>query len=332
MRLPRFDYLEPETVAEACGLLQNHQGESQVLAGGTDLLIAMKQRRLRPKYLIALHKIKELKGIKSEENAITLGPLTCLQEIVDSSLVRSQLPVLAQAAWEVGSPLIRSVATIGGNLCLDNRCRYYNQSAFWRQANDPCRKAGGIKCLVTGREDRCHATFSSDAAPALIALGAEITIQSADGDSTIPLADFYTGKGESPNRADGSIVLTKVRIPLSPEGMRGSYRKYRKRESIDFPLVGAAVTLGLAGETCTAAQVVLTGVGSGPVIAGNAAKQLIGQKLTPKVADACADAVVKEIMPFHTDFSTPGYKRKVAGLLVAESIKELGGISGEESH
>ncbi|MHB1406233.1 MAG: FAD binding domain-containing protein [Desulfitobacteriaceae bacterium] len=331
MRLPRFDYLEPETLAKACGLLQIHSGESQVVAGGTDLLVAMKQKRQKPKYLIALDKIHELKEIKSEDKAIIIGPLTSLQDIADSPLVRSKLPMLAQAAWEIGSPLIRSIATIGGNLCLDNRCRFYNQTSFWRQANDPCRKAGGVKCLVTGQEDRCHATFSSDVAPVLIALGAHITLRNADGESAIPLADFYTGKGESPNRADGSI-LTSIQIPLPREGTCGIYRKYRKRESIDFPLVGVAVTINLKGTTCTEAQIVLTGVGSGPVIASNAANKLIGHKLNPQVVSACAEAAVKGIAPFRTDLSTPGYKRKIVGLLVAESILELGGIRVEEGN
>lgn len=212
---------------------------------------------------------------------------------------------------------------------MDNRCRYYNQSEFWRKANQPCLKVGGHKCLITNRTDRCNATFSSDVAPALIALEAEVTLNTFESERTIALADFYTGESTKPNQAaGGGMFLSKIRITLPSQGLRGIYRKHRKRQSIDFPIVGLAGTMELAGGVCQKAQLVFTGVGSGPIIADTAVNKLLGQRLTSEVITDCALEAVAGIRPFKTDLTTPAYKRNMVQLLVAETIKELGGISG----
>lgn len=329
MHLPKFDYLEPQTILETCQLLKTYQGESMIIAGGSDLIVAMKQRLKTPKYLICLKKVASMKGIAEEKGELIIGPLTTLQEIVDSATVQEKMPILVQAAREVGSPLIRSIATIGGNLCLDNRCRYYNQSEFWRKANQPCLKVGGHKCLITNRTDRCNATFSSDVAPALIALEAEVTLNTSESERTISLADFYTGESTKPNQAaGGGMFLSKIQIPLPSKGLRGIYRKHRKRQSIDFPIVGLAGTMELAGGVCQKAQFVFTGVGSGPIIADTAVNKLLGQRLTSEVIADCALEAMAGIRPFKTDLTTPAYKRNMVQLLIAETIKELGGISG----
>lgn len=331
MRLPKFEYLEPEVISEAVSLMEKYRGQCSILAGGTDLLVAMKQRRQMPKYVLSLGKISALKQIREEAGIISIGPLVTLEELVKSSLIQEKLPVLAQAAWEVGSPLLRTVATIGGNICLDTRCSFYNQSKFWRGARPDCHKAGGVICHVTNKENVCYSTFSGDIAPALIALNAEISLAGGGGNQLMPLVRFYTGAGRTPNLliAGDNRVLVEIKVPLPAEGTRGSYRKYRLRESIDFPLVGLAslVTVDSGEGICRDARLVISGVGSGPVEAIQTANKLIGKKLNPEIIAEAAETAAAEIHPVRTDRVAPQYKKKIIRAMVSEVITELGGVT-----
>ncbi|MDD4169577.1 MAG: xanthine dehydrogenase family protein subunit M [Desulfotomaculaceae bacterium] len=329
MRLPKFQYLEPATLAETIPLLMEHQGRSKVIAGGTDLLVALKQRLHTPAYLISLSNLAALKGIREEDGMVTIGPLTTLEGVSAAPLIREKLPGLAQAAWEVGSPLLRPMATIGGNLCLDNRCRFYNQSLFWRSARQPCCKAGGKVCHVTNKENACFSTYSGDVAPVLIALQAEIKLVGSQGERILPLEQFYTGDGRRPNLIGGgeAELLTEIRIPLSSH-TGCMYKKYRLRDSIDFPVVGVAVALRLDQPQgiCREAKIVITGVGSRPVEATQAGEKLTGREMRPEFILAASETAAAEIHPVRTDQVGPSFKRHLVRVMVAEIIRELGGV------
>lgn len=330
MHLPKFEFLEPVAINEAVNLLGKYPGQCSVLAGGTDLLVAMKQRRQTPKYILSLAKISALKQIQEVAGRITIGSLTTLEEIIASAEIREKLPLLAQAAWEVGSPLLRNMATIGGNICLDTRCRFYNQSEFWRGAKPDCHKAGGVICHVTNKENVCYSTFSGDIAPALIALNAKIRLVGGSGERLLPLAQFYTGVGRKPNLlgANDNEILVEIKVPLLAEGTKGIYRKFRLRESIDFPLVGLAMILRIDSgtEICQDVRLVFSGVGSCPIQAKEAGNLLIGKKLDEETIAAAAEKAAGEVHPVKTDRVTPQFKKKIVRAMVAEVIAELGGV------
>lgn len=330
MHLPKFEYLEPGEISEAVSMMDKYQGQCVIIAGGTDLLVAMKQRRKVPEYVISLANISGLKQIREEPGTISIGPLATLEEIATSRLIKEKLPLLAQAAWEVGSPLLRTVATIGGNICLDTRCKFYNQSEFWRSARPDCIKAGGVICHVTNKENTCYSTFSGDAAPALIALNAQIRLNGGGDEGWLPIDQFYTGVGKAPNLlASGKNgVLTEIKIPLLADGIKGLYRKYRFRESLDFPLVGLAALLKIdSGEgICRDARLIFGGVGSGPVRAFTAESKLIGQKLDENLIAAAAEAAAVEVHPVKTDRVSPQFKKRIVKSMVSEAFSELGGI------
>ncbi len=186
MNIPRFDYLEPASLQEACSLLEEHGERAAILAGGTDLLVRMKQRTATPRYLVNLRSISNYDGIADGEG-LRIGALTMLHTLTISPAIQAQAPILAQAARRVASPQVRHLATLGGNLCLERRCWYYNQSASWRQARPPCFRTGGDECHVVKGGDACYALFSADTAPALLALEAEVKVVGPEGETVMPL-------------------------------------------------------------------------------------------------------------------------------------------------
>lgn len=325
MRLSEFNYLEPKTVGEACDLLGKEQSGAMVLAGGTDLIVAMKQRRYLPSSLINLKSITGLDIIEDKQGQLRIGALASLKSLASSELLRQKAPLLVQAAFAVGSPLLRTRGTLGGNLCLNTRCKFYNQSEFWRSSNPPCFKAGGENCLVTNKEKACFATYSGDLAPALIALGAQVVLSGKNVDRVIDLKDFYTMDGKNPHILStwGTEILTGVSLPVPSEANRSVYLKHRRRESIDFPEAGAAISLDLEGRICRKAAIVLTGVDSGPLVAGAAAQILIGQALGEEIIDHAAEEAAREAKPVKTGRLSPRYKKKMITALVSEGLKSI---------
>lgn len=334
MHLPEFVYLEPKTLSEALQMLGKHGNSCGVIAGGTDLLVALKQRLLNPAYLISLDKIPALKKVEVQNNTIKLGPLNTLGDVAFSVLIKEKLPALSQAAREVASPTVRQTATIGGNICLNTRCRFYNQSLFWRAARDKCFKAGGTFCHVTSQKNKCSAAFVADTAPVLIAFQARIKLVGPTGERTLPLKDFYTGDGRAPNQllAGSKEILTAIEIPLPAENERSIYKKFRLRHAVEFPLIGVAVSLGLAeGNHCRSANIALTGVGSAPFIAEDAEQELLGKKWETEQLAAAAKKAVGGIHPLKTGLVSPRYLREVARIMIMEALQEAGGKNGENN-
>ena len=325
MRLPKFEYFEPETIEEACSLLLEYKEDAKVIAGGTDLLVHMKRKTVTPKALVNIKKITNLNCIDCDENeGLRIGALTTIHTVGTSSIVKDHFGILAQAAGSVGTPQIRHMATLGGNLCLDSRCFYYNRSRSWRQARPACYHTGGDICHVAKGSDRCQALFVADTVPALIALGAEVTIVGPDGDKQIALEEFYTGRGEQVNSLQPGQVVTQIRVPNLSAHAGGVYLKYSLRGAIDFAIVGVAgvITLKPGNGVCRDAKIVLIGVASGPVRAVEAERVIKGREIDDKLIEGLGQVVLREIHPI-THMGIPaGYKRRLVETLTKRVVRQ----------
>src|SRR3954471_5919890 len=236
MALPEFKLLRPRTVEEAVGMLHRHQGEIQICAGGTDLLPSMKQRLFAPKFLMDIRGIDGLERIRVTPGlGVELGALTTLSAVEDSGFIAKNYPVLHEAAMTVASPLLRNMGTMGGNICLDTRCLWYNQSLQWRKSCGFCIKKDGALCHVAPGGKFCWAAFSADSPAALLCLNAEVEIASPSGFRRIPIADLYTNVGDDRIKLQKNEMLTHVYLPETMSGWTGSYKKLRIRGSIDYP-------------------------------------------------------------------------------------------------
>jgi 4-hydroxybenzoyl-CoA reductase subunit beta len=336
MHLPKFEHLQPESLEEALDLLSERGEEANVMAGGTDLLVSMKHRLLTPKYLLNLKGLG-LNFIEEGKEGLRIGALTRLADIIKSPLVRERFPVLAQAAGYVSAPPLQNMGTLGGNLCLNTRCFFYNQSQFWRQARPLCFKAGGEVCHVVKGSDHCYSVYQGDLAPVLIALEARVKLVQKGSERVIPLSDLYTGRGEEPIALEAEEILTEVEIPgpapdyksggsnLTAASWGGDYQKMRYRGAMDFPLVGVAAVLHRNGSSCARARVVLTAVASAPVVVEEASKLLEGQKPDEEVIARAAEAAYESAHPVANVGSTPHYRRKMVRAMAKRAIANAWG-------
>jgi len=324
MRLPKFEHFQPESLEEALDLLSEHGEEAKVMAGGTDLLVSMKHRLLTPKYLLNLKGLG-LDFIEEGKEGLRIGALTMLVDIIKSPLVRERFPILAQAAGYVSAPSLQNMGTLGGNLCLNTRCFFYNQSQFWRQARPLCFKTGGEVCHVVRGSDHCYSVYQGDLAPVLIALEARVKLAQKGSERVIPLLDLYTGRGEEPIALDAGEILTEVEIPALAASWGGDYQKLRYRGAMDFPLVGVAAVLHRNGGSCARARVVLTAVASAPVVVEEASKLLEGQKPDEAVIAKAAEAAYEVAHPVANVGSTPRYRRKMVRAMAKRAIANAWG-------
>lgn len=323
MRLPTFEYFEPRTIEEACSLLL--QEETKLIAGGTDLLVAMKQKSLTPRALVNIKRIPNLNYIDYKEGeGLRIGAVTTLHTIEASSIIKDRFGVLARAASSVGATQISNMATLGGNVCLDSRCFYYNQSHLWKQSRPACYKDGGNVCHVAKGSDHCLALFVANTVPALIALGAEVRIAGSNGEEQIALEKFYTGGGEKVNLLQPGRVLTQIRVADLPPHTGGIYLKYSLREAFDFAVVGVAALISLeTGDgVCSDARIVFGSVASSPVRAVGAEKAIKEKQLNDRLLEDVEQAVLKEVHPI-THIGIPAsYKRKVIGALTKQAVRQ----------
>jgi 4-hydroxybenzoyl-CoA reductase subunit beta len=257
--------------------------------------------------------------------------MVTLETLEQSPLVLNEYPPLAQAVRLVAIPPIRRKATIGGNLCLDTRCIYYNQSEFWRSGLKACFKRGGNICHAVEKGRRCQAVYQGDLAPVLIALGAEVKIVSAKGEKVIPLAQFFTGRGEKPNILKPDEILVEVRIPPSGHGAAGAYEKLRVREGMDFPMAGVAVMVKRnRSSIIEQARVVLGAVGSSPTDVPKAAGLLEGQKPTDDLLQSVSREVMDRAQPVGNLAMNASYRRKMVGVLARRALRRALAIAPGE--
>ena len=289
MRLPIFEYRAPRSLAEAARILDGEGANAMPLAGGTDLLPNMKRRQQVPRTLMSLRGIDELKSARAGASSVRLGSCVTLTEIAGDVRFRNGLTALAQAAAQVATPHIRNMATLGGNLCLDTRCNYYDQSYEWRKAIQFCMKKDGTTCWVAPGSPKCMAVSSTDTAPALVALGARVRLVSRGAEREIALADLYNNDGMNYLRRRADEILADVMVD-SLQGWKSTYWKLRRRGSFDFPVLSvvAAARVGVDG-IVEEARIVIGSAASQPLLAAVAAKSLQGRALSE---DAIAEAAV----------------------------------------
>ena len=332
--LPQFDLVRPRSLDEVIAARIAH-GESRLLGGGTDLVVNIRRGIVAPPVLIDVNGVPELRSIKADADALEIGAAVTLAELAGHADVVRHYPAVAQAAGHIAGPTHRNMGTVGGNLCLDTRCIYYNQSEWWRAANQHCLKTTGTVCHVAPKSRGvCFATFSGDLAPALLALDAEIDIAGPAGRRTMPLADLYIGyaRQDEPvteTHGDGKYFLAlrsgefvaAVRAKNTP-GLRSAYDKIRIRRSIEYPVTGVAVALRRDGDTLADLRVAFTGTNPRPVrLAGTAA--LCGGPLDTR-AFAGLDALVRDqIMAMKTTFTPGHYRRRVAGVLARRLVQRV---------
>lgn len=340
LRLPPFEYLAPRTIAEAVMMLAERGPEAMIVAGGTDLYPNMKRRQFEPKALVGLRAIPELGRIESSAGGgITIGAGTTLTQVSRHPLIAQSYPALVHAAGVVSTAQLRNMGTIGGNLCLDTRCNYYNQTYHWRKSigfclkkdGDPSAGSGQAICLVAPGGSRCWAVSSSDTAPVMIALGASVKLVGPNGERVIPADALYRDDGMNYITKAPNEILTEIMLPPA-DGLRTAYLKLRRRGSFDFPILGVAVALRLADEeagpapTCAYAKIVLGAVGSRPAIVPQAESILVGHKLTPEVLEAAAQAAARLAKPMDNTDSVLAYRKKMAHVFTVRALKQAANL------
>jgi 4-hydroxybenzoyl-CoA reductase subunit beta len=317
VRLPKFKYLEPESIEEASSLLLDDPG-AKVFAGGTDLLVNMKHRVEVPAALVNIKKIKGLDTIRPENGALRIGALTPLKKIYQDPAISEKAPVLAQAASSVGSYHHQVMGTIGGNLCQQNRCKFFNQSQWWRSANAPCLKVGGAVCHVVQKQEACYSSYCGDLAPALLVLEAKILLQGNKGSREVSLQNIFSGDGRAPLTLERGEILTEVILPSTSMGGFSDYVKFANRESIDFPIVGLAFH---AFPEKKEYRLAFTAVDRRPVRSQKVESFLNGKSLTPEVVEEAAQLASKEASPVKNSLYAPSYKRTLMGRLLRSVLK-----------
>jgi 4-hydroxybenzoyl-CoA reductase subunit beta len=297
-----------------------------VLAGGTDLIPSMRQKLFEPEYVLDLRGISELRGIKAHaQDGVEIGSLTTIRSIERSDFLRQNYPVLAEAAATVASPVLRNMGTIGGNICLDTRCLWYNQSLTWRKGCGFCIKKDGDLCHVAPGGTKCWAAFSGDTPPALLCLNAEIEIASPTKTRRLPLADFYTGIGDNYRKLQQDEILTRVFLPVSSAGYNGVYRKLRVRGSIDYPLAGVAVVIKRSDGHIADARVGITAVNPAPILVKDAIQLLTGKVVDEDLAAAVADLAARTAKPLTTSALTPEYRREMIRVFTKRAVLAAAG-------
>jgi len=319
LSLPQFKLLRPRTLDDARSLLARHNN-ARIVAGGTDLIPSMRQKLFEPQYVIDIRNIAELKGIRQQGSGVEIGALTSLTTIEHSDLLRRRYPVLTEAAATVASPLLRNMGTIGGNICLDTRCLWYNQSLTWRKGCGFCIKKDGDLCHVAPGGSKCWAAFSGDTPPALLCLNAEIEIASADGLKRMPLRDFYTNDGVAYRNLQPNELVTRVFLPESSADYRGVYRKLRVRGSIDYPLAGIAVVMKRSNGHIADARVAVTAVNPAPLLVKGASELLAGKIVDEALAEAVGNLAAKTAKPLTTSALTPEYRREMIRVFTKRAV------------
>ena len=325
LRLPPFTYLRPRSVGEAAELLALHAPLAAPLAGGTDLLPKMKRRQLQPRYLVGLSGLADLRGIRgSGSTGVAIGAGEPLATVASHPEVVRGYPALARAAAAVSTPQLRAMGTLGGNLAVDPRCTYYDQTEEWRRSVGPCLKVGGEVCLVAPGGRRCWAISSSDTAPALVALGAEVALRGAGGERTIALEDLYADDGIAYLTKAPDELITEVRLPPA-DGWRSTYLKLRRRGSFDFPVLGVAVALRLEGEVVTGARIALGAVASRPIRARAAESLLVGRRPDPELLREAAQRAGDPAKPLDNADLTHPWRKRMSRVLARRALEELTG-------
>ena len=324
MRLPWFRHHAPRTLAEAARILAGEGPQAMLIAGGTDLLPNMKRRHQTPAALVSLARVEGLKNI-SNGSGLALGARLTLSDVVNSAAVREKYTGLYQAAAQVATTHLRNMGTLGGNLCLDTRCNYYNQNYEWRKAIDFCMKKDGEICWVATGSKRCVAVSSTDTAPALIALGAMVRLVSVAGERELAVADLYRNDGIDYLARKPDEILTEVKLPAAA-GWKSSYWKLRRRGAFDFPVLGVAAAVKTAPDgTVEQARIALGGVASRPFLVDKAGQLLAGKRLTDDAIAEVGVLVASRAKPMDNADMEIYWRKSVVSSFVGYALREVRG-------
>src|SRR5215472_15165427 len=303
MRLPKFTYRTPRTIAEAVKIIGDAGPTAQFVAGGTDLYPNMKRRQQTPRTVISVMRLADLNQITGDgASGMRIGAAVTLTEICEHPIINRDYPVIARAARTISTPILRNMGTIGGNLLLDSRCNYYDQNYEWRKGINFCMKKDGDVCWVAPGSPKCWAVQSSDLAPVMVALGARLKFVSVDGERVVSAGDLYNNDGICYLNKKPNEMLTAIHLPQLKG--KATYHKLRRRGSFDFPVLGVAAAVKLtSGGTIEEARIVLGGVAPAPVEVDDAAAQLTGQTFNADRIAAAAEACYIKARPLdNTDF------------------------------
>ena len=324
LRLNPYVYHRPTTLADALELLREHAGDVMPIAGGTDLVPNMKHKLFTPGHLVALKGIAELYGIAEQDGELVIGAAESLAAVARDPLVMGHFPALAEAAEAVAHPMIRNQGTIGGNICLDTRCTYYNQTYFWRQALGFCLKKDGDVCHVVKGGTKCVAAHSADTPPILMALGAAIDISSPAGERSAALHDFFTADGIWNKKLEPDELVARVRVPIPASRLRMSYQKVRERKSVDFPLLSIALAADVdEGDVARSISLVVAALGAKPRLVGGLDKIAAGVKLEPNVIEEVAQQAYRQCNPLDNLIVEIEWRRAMVPVYVRRAFQEI---------
>jgi 4-hydroxybenzoyl-CoA reductase subunit beta len=317
--LTEFRLVQPGTINEAIAA-RLKQPDSRFIAGGTDLIVNMRRGITRPGLLIDLSGIDELTEVTANELGMAIGTGVTLATLTRNSEIASRYRALVQAAEAIAAPGHRAIGTVGGNLCLDTRCVYYNQSEWWRSANAYCLKNRGDVCHVAPQGQRCHAAFAGDLAPALLVFGAEIDIAGPQGQRRIPLSELYIEDGKAHLALADGELLVALHLPANPPP--SAYAKIRLRGAIDFPLAGVAVALTATGSNIKSLRIALTGTNSRPFLLVGT-ETFAGRPVDEKLLHELDRLVQKQVQPMRTTIASANYRRVAVAALARRLTARL---------
>jgi 4-hydroxybenzoyl-CoA reductase subunit beta len=321
MILPPFEHHRPRTIAEALAIARDCAGGFDYVAGGSDLLQNYKNRLNPRPNLIALGGIDEMQGCSDER----IGGLTLLADLEANASLLPAYPGVRNAAAQVASPLVRQQATVGGNLLVETRCFYFNQSEFWRQSIGYCMKADGDVCLVVPQKEKCYATYSGDLAPVLMTLDASFHLAGFAGARAVKAREFFAGDGIAKNLKRPEEIITHVTIPRTSRGMMADYAKLRVRDSFDYPMVGVAASLRLDGERVAEIHVVVNAVDTRPLPFEEYTATLAGRQFTAALIDEVAHEVMSQSRPVKNLVLSTSYRKKMIGVLLSRLLRGFAG-------
>jgi 4-hydroxybenzoyl-CoA reductase subunit beta len=323
LRLPPFRYHRPATLREATVLLAELGGSALPVAGGTDVIPNMKHGLHGPAHLVSLRRLPELRGVSVEGDALVVGAGETLADLASHPLVLAHAPALAAAAGQVAGPQLRSMGTLGGNLCLDTRCTYYNQSHFWRRSLGFCLKKDGDTCHVTQVGRKCVAAHSADSPPVLWVMDGTVELASAEGERRVPVDEFFVADGIANTvRREGEVV-TGVRIPLPAAATRTGFRKLRPRQSIDFPVLNMAVAVEREPDgTLRRLRLVVSALGARPrEVTG--LEDLAGRRLDEEAMAVVAERAHQQCRPLTNIIVDPEWRRAMVPIQVRRLLRDV---------
>ncbi len=318
--LPVFQHHSPSSLAEAVSLMAELGDRARLIAGGTDLLPNMKHGIVEPEHLVSLRAVTELNGVQHDDAHIVIGAMTRLVDIAKHPAVLEHAPALAEATGQVGGPHHRRMGTLGGNLCLDTRCVYINQTYFWREALGFCLKKDGTVCHVVKSGKKCVAAASNDSAPALMVLGAEIDLLSPRGKRTLSANDFYTTDGIYNQSRKLDEIVTHIRIPILADRV-SAFEKLRRRGAIDYPLLNCAIRIDYKGPQIDEFDMVVSALAARPKRVKAAARLAIGKKPSDALTKQLAEVAFKNCKPLTNLDNDADWRRDMIRVLVRKALE-----------